>query len=397
MKASRAPIDPRHGLLTVVPGRPSDADGASAAPPVELRRDTDPHGDGACAGEGTTRGTNVVSLAHVRATRDHGPSNHAAPSLPPLATDDRAVVGAKAGSAGRTAVVLLCSVALHGAVLAAFFRDPPPAASIGLEVISVEMVLGADQLAGLAPDPGDSETTSTASTGEPTPQPDEKLPEKVEDPPPPEQAKVEPTPEEPPPVEQQVATAPPPEPEPVKEPPPPEPTPVIAEEAPESVAVVPPEPPKPQPKPETKPEPKPEPTVEAKPKPVAKPKPKPKTDPKPRVTASATASVASSAASGLGRGRSDLDTNYRGIVAAHLARHKQFPSDARAAGHQGTTSVSFSIDGSGRVTSVRLGRSSGIASLDQETTAMVRRASPFPAPPNGQGMSFSVPVSFFLR
>ncbi|MBK5960825.1 hypothetical protein CCR97_21835, partial [Rhodoplanes elegans] len=204
MKASRAPIDPRHGLLTVVPGRLSDADAASAAPPVELRRDTDPRGDGASAGEGATRGGNVVSLAHVRATRDHGPGGHAAPPLPPVATDDRAVVGAKAGSTSRTALVLLCSVALHGAVLAAFFRDPPPAASIGLEVISVEMVLGADQLAGLAPDPGDSETTSTASTGEPTPQPDEKPPEKVEEPPPPEEAKLEPTPEEPPPPEEQV-------------------------------------------------------------------------------------------------------------------------------------------------------------------------------------------------
>lgn len=395
MKTSRAPIDPRHGLLTVVPGRPSDADGVSAAPPVELRRDADPHGDDVSAVEGSTRDGNVVSLAHVRATREHGPGSHAAPPLPPIAADDRAVVGAKAGSASRTALVLLCSVALHGAILAAFAREPTPAASIGLEVISVEMVLGADQLAGLAPDPGDSETTSTASTGEPTPQPDEKPPEKIEEPPPPEQAKVEPPPEEPP-VEQQVATAPPPEPEPVKEPPPPEPAPVIEEEAPETIAVAPPEPPKPQPKLETKPEPK----TEAKPKPVAKPKPKPKTDAKPRVaerTASSTASVASSAASGLGRGRSDLNTNYRGLVAAHLARHKQFPSDARAAGHQGATSVSFSIDGSGRVTSVRLGRSSGIASLDQETTAMVRRASPFPAPPNGQGMSFSVPVSFFLR
>ncbi|MFL9823667.1 energy transducer TonB [Rhodoplanes sp. SY1] len=389
MKASRAPIDPRRGLLMVVPGRTLDTDVPTYAPPVELRRDTDPRGDGVSAGEGTTRGGNVVSLAHVRATRDHGPGNHAAPPLPPATADDRAVVGAKAGSASRTALVLLCSVALHGAVFTAFFRDPPPAASIGLEVISVEMVLGADQLAGLAPDPGDSETTSTASTGEPTPQPDEKPPEKVEEPPP-EEAKVEPTPEEPPPVEEQVAVAPPPESEPVKEPPPPEPAPVIEEEAPETIAVVPPEPPKPQPKP---PEVKP---PEVKPA----PKPKAKTETKKRVakrTPTATASVASSAASGLGRGRSDLNTNYRGIVAAHLARHKQFPASARAAGHQGATSVSFSIDGSGRVTSVRLGRSSGIASLDQETTAMVRRASPFPAPPSGQGMSFSVPVSFFLR
>lgn len=109
------------------------------------------------------------------------------------------------------------------------------------------------------------------------------------------------------------------------------------------------------------------------------------------------ARIASTAASGVGRGRSDLESNYRGLVAAHLARYKQFPSDARARGSQGSTSVSFTIDGSGRVTSVQLALSSGIASLDQETTAMVRRASPFPAPPGGYPMRFSMPVNFSLR
>jgi hypothetical protein len=37
------------------------------------------------------------------------------------------------------------------------------------------------------------------------------------------------------------------------------------------------------------------------------------------------------------------------------------------------------------------------ASLDQEVEAMVRRASPFPAPPAGHAMTFTVPVSFQLR
>jgi periplasmic protein TonB len=49
------------------------------------------------------------------------------------------------------------------------------------------------------------------------------------------------------------------------------------------------------------------------------------------------------------------------------------------------------------VTSVRLARGSGIASFDQEVQAMVRRASPFPAPPSGQPKSFMVPVSFRLN
>jgi len=42
-------------------------------------------------------------------------------------------------------------------------------------------------------------------------------------------------------------------------------------------------------------------------------------------------------------------------------------------------------------------RGSGVASLDQEATAMVQRASPFPAPPDGRGVNFTVPVSFRLN
>jgi protein TonB len=35
--------------------------------------------------------------------------------------------------------------------------------------------------------------------------------------------------------------------------------------------------------------------------------------------------------------------------------------------------------------------------LDQEILAMVRRASPFPAPPDGQPKSFTVPLNFNLQ
>ncbi len=108
-------------------------------------------------------------------------------------------------------------------------------------------------------------------------------------------------------------------------------------------------------------------------------------------------SAATSASNGIGRGRSDDDTNYRGIIAAHLARHKQFPADARGRGDEGNPAVTFTIDGGGRVVSVRLAHGAGIASLDQEVEAMVRRASPFPAPPAGHAMTFTVPVNFQLR
>jgi protein TonB len=80
-----------------------------------------------------------------------------------------------------------------------------------------------------------------------------------------------------------------------------------------------------------------------------------------------------------------------------LRRHQQYPPDARSRGEQGTATVSFSLDGGGRVTSARLARGSGIGSLDQEVQAMVRRASPFPAPPSRQSVSFTVPVTFRLN
>jgi protein TonB len=76
-------------------------------------------------------------------------------------------------------------------------------------------------------------------------------------------------------------------------------------------------------------------------------------------------------------------------VRAHLARYKQALGSST-----GTATVSFTIGGSGGVAGVRLARGSGVAAIDQEVQAMVRRASPFPPPPGGRAQSFSIPVNF---
>ena len=91
------------------------------------------------------------------------------------------------------------------------------------------------------------------------------------------------------------------------------------------------------------------------------------------------------------------DPNYPGRVRAHLGRFKQYPASARSAGGQGRGVVTFSLSGSGSVTSVSVVSHTGNAALDQELAAMVRRASPFPAPPDGQPKSFTVPVSWNLQ
>jgi TonB family protein len=106
------------------------------------------------------------------------------------------------------------------------------------------------------------------------------------------------------------------------------------------------------------------------------------------------AAAPTDSASGVGRGRSDATSNYGGMVAAHLQRYKRYPAAARNAKSRGVATVSFTIDESGRVTSVGLAQTSGVGAFDQEVVAMVRRASPFPRPPDRRSRDFTVPVRF---
>ena len=124
------------------------------------------------------------------------------------------------------------------------------------------------------------------------------------------------------------------------------------------------------------------------------PAPEPAERPRPMPNRS-TASPAS--AHGVGRGRLAGEANYQGLVATRLARYKRFPPEARNRRQQGSAIVSFDIDPTGRVTSVRLVRKTGFAALDNEVEAMVWRASPFPAPPTGVALTFSAPISFHLN
>lgn len=201
----------------------------------------------------------------------------------------------------------------------------------------------------------------------------------------------------------------PPPPEPVveppkEEPPPPEPEPVALPEPeikipelpplPDAAAVLAP-PPEPKPKPpEVKPEPKPKP----KPRVVERKKPINPDKPKAERTSAPTAQaqVAPQAAapnSGASSPSPAAQASWRGMLMSHLNRYKRFPGGASP----GTVQVAFSIDRAGRVLSARLVRGSGDAALDEEAVAMVRRASPVPAPPDGVGgsqIALAVPVRF---
>ena len=369
--------------------------------------------------------------------RRHGGAESAAPEII-LAGSDRALPALTGKARLRWTAALLCSMAAHAALYLPFQREPPPMASIGLETLAVDIVLGANEDAGLARERGVAEQSALTSVQTPEPAVDPRPKPEI---PQAEPQKLEPQTVEPqrfetaavdvrpsrdtpavePRPESETSQAEPQKLEPQTVEPqrfetaavdvrPSQDTPKLEAQAPigeepstESVVAAPvpsqavPE----TPRESARPQPR-EPKTQAAPPPRHPAKPESRSETRrASVTGppneSRSRAPAAAASGGVGRGRSDADTNYRGLVSAHLARHKRFPPEARSRGDQGSAVVTFALSGSGGVTSVRLTRPSGFASLDGEATAMVRRASPFPPPPDGRPVSFTVPVSFRLN
>jgi periplasmic protein TonB len=80
---------------------------------------------------------------------------------------------------------------------------------------------------------------------------------------------------------------------------------------------------------------------------------------------------------------------------AQIERHKRFPIGAQ--GRTGVVQVAFSIDETGRLSSVRVAISSGSAILDEAAVDLIRRAGPYPVPPAGLGasaLSFVAPIRY---
>jgi periplasmic protein TonB len=253
--------------------------------------------------------SNVVPFARRHAVDAEFP-------LASVAAADRPVPSQSNIGGLRRIALLTGSLVLHSLLLAMFWQEVRPLASIGVESMSVEITLGATNAAGLAPQSGEQEVEPVTTTEERTPD-----------------VTAEATPQE----------------------------------TPRNIET---------------PEQAPEPTRNDAP-----------TEQK-SVQKKQAAAVPSDSASGIGRGRSDASSNYDGLVAAHLQRYKQYPAAARKAKSRGVATVSFTVDESGRVTSVELANTSGVSTFDQEVVAMVRRASPFPRPPDRRSRDFTVPVRF---
>lgn len=82
---------------------------------------------------------------------------------------------------------------------------------------------------------------------------------------------------------------------------------------------------------------------------------------------------------------------YARRVLSHIQRHKRHPGGSAGAG---VVRLAVRISGSGSLSSARVARSSGNASLDRAAVATARRASPYPAPPGGAAFSFTVSLRY---
>ncbi len=91
---------------------------------------------------------------------------------------------------------------------------------------------------------------------------------------------------------------------------------------------------------------------------------------------------------------------YGGTLGRAIAKQKSYPKIAQMRGWQGEVLLDLKLDGNGNVQSANVKESSGHESLDNQALEMVRKASPFPAPPEalrGRSFNITVPVSFKLE
>jgi protein TonB len=94
----------------------------------------------------------------------------------------------------------------------------------------------------------------------------------------------------------------------------------------------------------------------------------------------------------------DLATNYSALVSAWLEAHKRYPAYARERGEEGSITLSFRVDRSGRVLDHTVLSSSGYADLDAGVDEMMRGAQlpPFPAGMMMSQIEVSVKIRFNL-
>jgi protein TonB len=108
-------------------------------------------------------------------------------------------------------------------------------------------------------------------------------------------------------------------------------------------------------------------------------------------------------------GRADSDQNggspgdiqgYFAELMAWLNQHKDYPAELKKQKQQGTVTVKFTIDQTGKVLGATVKNSSGIAALDHAALDVLKRASPLPAIPafmKRQQLTLAIPIDYALR
>ncbi len=94
-----------------------------------------------------------------------------------------------------------------------------------------------------------------------------------------------------------------------------------------------------------------------------------------------------------------MPADYVASLAQRLASVKHYPALARQAREQGTVTLSFELERSGRLLSWHIDRGSGFVALDEEVRRIVVSAAPFPPFPkvmDKPSETFVVPIEFPL-
>jgi TonB family protein len=98
---------------------------------------------------------------------------------------------------------------------------------------------------------------------------------------------------------------------------------------------------------------------------------------------------------------SQSQENYSNLISKKIRKNFfTYPKIAQMRGWQGTVIADLEIDSKGSVISVKIKKSSSYEVLDKEALEMIKKASPFPPPPDnlrGKNFNVLVPISFKLE
>ena len=95
-----------------------------------------------------------------------------------------------------------------------------------------------------------------------------------------------------------------------------------------------------------------------------------------------------------------VQESWQKALINHLNRYKRYPDAARSHRAQGVVVVAFKLDRSGQLLASHVTKGSGSPALDEEALAVLKRASPLPAPPAqiaGPMLDLILPIQFRIK